>query len=435
MNPLLYEIVLCFIESLISGIFLINVLEEKYCKAVHVAIWCAITAASILCTEPFALPRLGLIAFLELIYACFMFKDRLRKRIGAFFVKEIFLIAAYIFSCAVCSLFKVGHEARYVHYGCEDCICRLLYLLTFSVLTSIVFQFAKQKKGARLHRIVVMQLLIGLGEAAAILAVASASNGTIASKHSWLIIIAIACMAVGNTFIGMLVPYLFRKMKLLSNLDYIKSLSAMDFKYYEMSVENNNKLRSIKHDISNHIQTAYSLFSNGETQRGIELINELRTRYANVDQMVFCSNPVVNIILANKKSEAEEKNIEMRINVKENPNSTWITDFDLSTVICNLLDNAIRGCIFSEQSHPIISVEILRKNQYLVIKVLNSCKVGMNIESTDRLETTKENGVVHGLGMPIIASIAQKYRGDFAVSAQNGIFTATVAMAIKEARA
>ncbi len=434
MSPLLYEIVVYFIESLISGIFLINVLEEKYCKAIHAAIWCAITAVSILCTEPFTLPRLGLIAFSELIYACFMFKDRLRKRIGAFFIKELFLIAAYVISFAVCSLLIVGHGTHYVYDGCEDCICRLLYLLIFSVLTSIVFQFTKQKKGTRLHRVVIMQLLIGLGEATAILAVAVASNGTITSKNSCFIIIATACMVVGNIFMGMLVPYLLRKITLSANLDYIKNLSVMDYKYYEMSVANNNKLRSIKHDVSNHIQTAYSLFSNGETQRGIELINELRTRYATVDQMVFCNNPVVNIILANKKSEAEEKNIEMWINVKENPDCAWITDFDLSTVICNLLDNAISGCIFSEQSHPRISVEILRKNRYLVIKVLNSCKVGMNIESTDRLETTKENGVVHGLGMPIIASIAQKYRGDFAVSAQNGIFTATVAMAIKEAR-
>ena len=38
------------------------------------------------------------------------------------------------------------------------------------------------------------------------------------------------------------------------------------------------------------------------------------------------------------------------------------------------------------------------------------------------------------LGMPIISGIAKKYRGDFIVSAQNGIFTATVVMSIKNNR-
>jgi len=147
--------------------------------------------------------------------------------------------------------------------------------------------------------------------------------------------------------------------------------------------------------------------------------------------MVYCNNPVVNIILANKKSEAEEKNIETHIKVKESLDNIPITDFDLSTVICNLLDNAIRGCVCSEQSHPRLIVEILQKNQYLVIRVLNSCKVSMHVESTDTIETTKSTTQMHGLGMPIIAGIAKKYRGDFAVSAQNGIFTATVVLSMK----
>ena len=148
--------------------------------------------------------------------------------------------------------------------------------------------------------------------------------------------------------------------------------------------------------------------------------------------MVYCNNPVVNIILSNKKNESEEKNIETHIRVKEDLENIPITDFDLSTVICNLLDNAIRGCICSEQSHPRLIVEILQKNQYLVVRVLNSCKIGMNIESTDSIETTKSNSTTHGLGMPIIAGIAKKYKGDFAVSAQNGIFTATVIMSLKK---
>ncbi|MBQ2943202.1 MAG: GHKL domain-containing protein [Ruminococcus sp.] len=304
-------------------------------------------------------------------------------------------------------------------------------MLLFSVLTSIVLQFTKEHKGVEFPWVIGTQIVIGFGEVTAVLAVAVASGNEINSKESWFIIIAMVCMVAANISIGMLAPYLLKQVTMSTNMDYGKELSNMEYKYYEMSVENDRKIHAIRHDISNHIQTIYSLFSNGENRLGLELINELKTRYALVEQMVYCNNPVVNIILSNKKSEAEEKNIEFQIRVREDLDNMCITDFDLSTVICNLLDNAICGCVSSEHSHPRLVIEILQKNQYLVVRVLNSCKVGMNIESTDRIETTKSNSQTHGLGMPIIAGIAKKYRGDFIVSAQNGIFTATVVMSVK----
>lgn len=432
MSPLLYEIIVYFVEALLSGIFLINMLEEKYHKILHVALWCEIVIIAMLCTPSFSVLRIGLMALLEFAYTYFMFEDKPKKRIWVFLFKELLLLTASVASYAVYSLCIDEHTAYLTSCRSENCTYCLLYLLMFSVLISIVFQFTKERKGVEFPWVIGTQVVIGFGEATAILAVATASDGVINSRNSWFIIVATVCMVAANISIGMLAPYLLRKVTLSTNLDYGKELSSMEYKYYEMSVENNKKLRAIRHDISNHIQTAYSLFSNGETQRGMELINELRARYALVEQMVYCNNPVINIILSNKKNESEEKNIETHIRVKEDLDNIPITDFDLSTVICNLLDNAISGCICSDQSRPRLIVEILQKNQYLVVRVLNSCKIGMNIESTDSIETTKTNSTTHGLGMPIIAGIAKKHRGDFVVSAQNGIFTATVIMSLKK---
>ena len=432
MSPLLYEIIVYSIEALISGIFLINMLEEKYHKVLHVALWCEIVIIAMLCTPSFSVFRIGFMAVLEFVYTYFMFEDKPKKRVWVFLFKEFLLVTASVASYAVYSLCIDDHAAYLYSCRSDNCTYCLLYLLLFSILISIVFQFTKERKGVEVPWVIGTQIVIGLGEATAVLAVATASDGVINSNNSWFIVVAAACMVAANISIGMLAPYLFRKVTMSTNMDYGKELSSMEYKYYEMSVENNKRLRAIRHDISNHIQTAYSLFSNGETQRGIELINELRARYALVEQMVYCNNPVVNIILSNKKNESEEKNIETHIKVKEDLDNISISDFDLSTVICNLLDNAIRGCICSEQSHPRLIVEILQKNQYLVVRVLNSCKIGMNIESTDSIETTKSNSTTHGLGMPIIAGIAKKYRGDFVVSAQNGIFTATVVMSLKK---
>lgn len=432
MSPFLYEVIVYLVEALISGIFIVNMLQAKYHRILQLALWCEIVIVTMFFTPSFSLIRIGILIVLEFIFTYFLYEDKLKKKISVFLFKEVILLTSSFVSYVIYSLLIVDRAPFFAGCRSDNCTYCLLYLLLFSVLTSIVFQFTKKKRGVELPWVIGTQLVIGIGEATAILSVAVASAGVINSKESWLIVIAMVCMVAANISIGMLAPYLLQQIAMSNNMDYGKELSNMEYKYYEMSVENDKKLLEIKHDISNHIQTVYSLFNNGETQRGFELISELKSHYALVDQMVYCNNPVINIILFNKKSEAEEKNIETHIKVREDLDNMPITDFDLSTVICNLLDNAIRGCICSEQSHPRLIVEILQKNQYLVVRVLNSCKIGMNIESTDRIETTKSNSQTHGFGMPIIAGIAKKYRGDFIVSAQNGIFTATVVMSVKK---
>lgn len=431
MSPLVYEIIIHLVEAFISGIFLINMLEEKYPMVLHVALWFGIVILAMVCTPAFSVYRICLVSALEIVYTYFVFDDKAKRKMQVFFFKELLLVTAVFSSYAVYSLLFEEHAESLVSCKEDNCTYYLLYLLVFSMLISIVFQFTKEKKGVEFPWVISTQVVIGFGEATAVLAVAVASDGVIDAQNSWFIIVAMICMVAANISIGMLAPYLLRQVTLSSNLDYGKELSSMEYKYYEMSVENNRKIQAIRHDISNHIQTAYSLFSNGETQRGMQLINELRSRYALVERLLYCNNPVVNIILTNKKSEAEAKNIETHIKVKDELDNIPITDFDLSTVICNLVDNAICGCICSGQTHPRLIIEILQRNQYLVVRVLNSCKIEMNIESTDRIETTKTGSQMHGLGMPIIAGIAQRYRGDFVVSAQNGIFTATVIMSLK----
>ena len=369
MNSFLYEIIVYLVEAIISGVFLLNTLKVRYDKVLHIILWCEIVSIGMVFTPSFSLARIAFVALLELLYTCFMFDDKLKRKIGVFFFKETLLIISSIFSYTMYSLFIDEQVPFMASCKSDNCTYCLLYLLLFSTIISIVFQFAKERKGVEFPWVIGTLIITCIGEATAVLAVATASGGVIDSKKSWFIIITMVCMVAANISIGMLAPHLLNQITMLRNMNFIKEISDMEFKYYEMSVENDKKINAIRHDISNHIQTVYSLFSNGEEQKGFELIDELKKKYSLVDKMIYCNNPVVNIILSNKKSEAEEKNIETHINVKNNLDDMSITDFDLSTVICNLLDNAILGCVCSEQSHPKLIVEILQKNNHLVIEI------------------------------------------------------------------
>ncbi len=432
MNPVTYEIIVYGVEALISGIFLTKILEPKFNQVLQLVLWCQIAVLSLFITPEFSVLRILFIAVLEMFFTLVFYKDSTKRKITYFAFKEIILAGSSVISFATYRL-ATGIDTDFLSSCAEkNCTYTLLYLLMFSIVTSVVFQFVKKAKAVETPWIVGTQVVICLGELSAVIAVALASEGAIDASKSPAIVLAMVCMVAANISVGVLAPYLLEQVKHSNSMDFGHELSNMEYKYYEMSVENDKKLASVKHDISNHIQIMYSLLENGENQKGLELIQELKSRYFNVERIVYCDNPVVNIILSNKKKDAELKNIEMFIKVKENLSNLSITDFDLSTIICNLIDNAIRGCVMSEQSHPRLIVEIMQKNQYLVVRVLNSCKVDMNVEATDKIESTKSKSQTHGIGMSIISGIAKKYRGDFVVSAQNGLFTATAVMSLKE---
>lgn len=431
MSSFLNEVIVYICEAVISCVFLLNLLKSKHNVCLTLLLWCELVATIMLVTPAFTLQRILVTTAVEFVFLFLAYEDTLKSKLGKYFLKQSLAALSSIISYGIYR----GMLDRNVSIlrGCsdDDCTYCLLYLLTFSVVTSIVCQFAKKRRGVEIPWVVGTQFVVGVGECIAVLAAATNLSDIIYASNSRLIVVAVIFMIVANISIGSFASYLLNQVFISRNMDFGKEISNMEYKYYEMSVENDKKIRAIKHDISNQIQTVYSLFKRGEEKKGFEIIDQLKERYSSVEQIVYCENPVVNIILSNKKREAEDNGIETHIRVKQSLEAVPVTDYDLSTVICNLVDNALEGCINSEQTNPKLIVELLCKNNYLVIRVLNSCRVSMNIEGTDKIETTKAKSQNHGIGMSIIAGVAKKYKGDFLVSAQNGIFTSTVVLSIK----
>ncbi len=429
MSLSLFEVVACVTEAIISCIYFINFLTCSCKRVICICIWGEITAIVSLFVVPFSIFYFVLINILELIFVLFAYTDKKGVKLKLFALRVVVQLVSISLSYLVYSTL-IDKSIEFINIWNNGCGYCLLYLLMYSIIISIAFQIIRKEKAPEFLWSVTTQAIAGIGEISFMLIVIPEKR----TQISVICMIAVLSMIATNISIGTVVPIFFNSFSLSHTINLGHELSSLEYKYYETSVENERKIREIKHDISNHIQIIYSLFENGENKKGMEYINELKSRYANVEQIVFCSNPVVNIILCNKKIEAESKNIDTRITVKDDLKELSVSDFDLSTVICNLLDNAIRGCECSEQTSTKLVVEILKKNSYLVLRVLNSCRRDMSIDGEEIIETTKSvtGTQTHGFGMPIIAGIARKYKGDFVVSAQGGLFTATVVMSLKQ---
>ena len=431
MGLVILNCVLFITGSLTSFIFFSSYLNYRTSKKVALAVWSAATvaASSVLFLNIFFIVDNIMALLLPLILMLILFdfeKNLLRsvllKWLIMFFISETasFLLSIIFFDGVRFNNFFTLSEYRF-------CFLFNILFLSFSLL---YIDFSRTVESKIYKSVMISQTAIMIFSTVVIVYILNKISD-FDTQYVIVSALSIIMIYIINVFNNIIIPQTVDQISLFKTHDFGQKLTEMEYQYYQISLENTKKVKEMHHDISNHIQIVYSLFENGESQKGLEILNELRARYNNIDQIQYCNNSVINIILLTKISEAKKNGIEININIKDSLENLHIPDIDLSTVICNLLDNAIRGCLCSGSQTPKLVVEILCKNQYLVIRVLNTCSLDMYFENVDSLKTTKTETQTSGFGMSIILRTVKKYKGDFSVTAQNGMFAATAIMSLK----
>lgn len=121
-----------------------------------------------------------------------------------------------------------------------------------------------------------------------------------------------------------------------------------------------------------------------------------------------CEDNLILVILESKRMLAEHSGINVNYQIFL-PEKSLIQPTDLSSVLFNLLDNAIEACSSSGFDKPHLSLSLTTSKGFLSILVRNSKNP---LEVFDH-NTTKENTFYHGLGLSIIEDICRKYDGSW----------------------
>ena len=150
-------------------------------------------------------------------------------------------------------------------------------------------------------------------------------------------------------------------------------------------------------------------------------------------KIVFCKDSVLNTILALKYARAQKENLEMNIKV-ESYVRTRVEDFDLCSIVANLIDNAIEAAKRVKESgvetKP-IQINVGRRGDYLIFKVENPVmeplkknKKGCYISSKRENGNSKE----HGRGIAIVENALAKYEGNLRFEEKEGSIIAMAFM-------
>ncbi len=180
------------------------------------------------------------------------------------------------------------------------------------------------------------------------------------------------------------------------------------------------------HDYRNNIMLLQNLLDNNDFLHAQEYINELYNDI-NSNRLVitYTGVEIVDAVLNVKKNEADKHNIKMDIRASY-PNNCQISKTHICAILGNLIDNAIEACHkISEEEKRNIVVKISYTNNIVIIKIENT--IAFNpFEKSKKLETTKADKKLHGLGLSIVKKALDNYSGDIRQSVDKNIFTTEV---------
>lgn len=182
---------------------------------------------------------------------------------------------------------------------------------------------------------------------------------------------------------------------------------------YEKMAE---QTRRVRHDIRHHCMVVAEYARAHDCDGILEYLRmQDVTSWENLDP-ALTANRAADTVLTAYRTRCIEQGIEFRADVTLGQ-TPQITDYDLVTVLANILENALNGCL-AAGGERWLSIRIHQKDGKIVIVCKNPC--AGNVVFRDGIP---QNPRGDGVGAGSISAAAARYGGAADFSAADGVFT------------
>ncbi len=177
------------------------------------------------------------------------------------------------------------------------------------------------------------------------------------------------------------------------------------------------RIRTMHHDLKNQYLILASYIENHNEKAALNYINK---SIITLDQSLidfYTSNPSINYLLNQKAQQARDNNIKMAIETFI-PNNFYIGNTIITSILGNLLDNALYACIRQKNLEKKMNVSLKLFNNNLII----------NIDNTfDPSEIRSRKWRIRkGIGLKIVQTIVEEQNGLYRHWIEDGIYHASV---------
>ena len=167
--------------------------------------------------------------------------------------------------------------------------------------------------------------------------------------------------------------------------------------YYNTLEYQLERTRKFRHDIEKHMNVISELILNKNEQNNLKkYVTQIEEQYHSLKNINYCGNPVFNAIFLNKQKECENREIELKINIKKF-NIENIREMDLIAVISEIIEYAMFRV---DKVQPVIEFNCGNNLENLIIDV--EYKAVNSNNNKDKLT--------------VINSVVEKYDGAIVVN-------------------
>lgn len=233
---------------------------------------------------------------------------------------------------------------------------------------------------------------------------------------------AVVCILLVNVYEGIL-----RESEEQMKQSLLIQQKEKEYKYNQELAATVDSIRAIKHDMSNHLSVISGYIQCDKYEKAKSYIHNLCQPIEAMNDLLYIDHPVISSILYVKSILAKKNNIRLDIDLDLEVD-VKIKDMDLTTLLGNIVDNAIEACENVSTENKKISLKISTVKGYFLVDCINT----MNPEKVNYEEkqflTTKEDTINHGIGLKNIKSVVDHYDGDMKIQLVDNEFSIKTTM-------
>ncbi len=241
-------------------------------------------------------------------------------------------------------------------------------------------------------------------------------------------------MSAGFFFVELTAYYMFytvsKEFEENMELVAVQKKEELEQEMMRFSHETYEEMHQIRHEIKNHLTYIQFLAENGEYDKMKSYLDTVVGETENMFQFIECGNDIINAVMNHAVKQAKAQGVSIDAQIVVPPDLPY-EEVSLCSLLSNLMDNAIEGAAQSGQENPVITVQIIPRQDYLFFRVINPVRSDLSTQRILSLRTTKKDKRSHGYGTGVIRSVAEGYQGSANFDVKDGNFIADIMLSLE----
>lgn len=225
--------------------------------------------------------------------------------------------------------------------------------------------------------------------------------------------------------------YSQKKAQEYTDMQLLLQKESDSVEYYEMILSQNENQSILIHDIKKHLQSIRLLNEKNDSDKINSYIEQLMESSDLRESSKICDNEMLNAILCRYQRQCNDKHIIFHTDVRSSAVQN-IYQHDLTSLFCNLLDNAVESATNIPDSFIELTVQKKENSPFIVIILINSCRNSPVYDQDGLPVSHKTNKNRHGFGIKSIKKVVKQYHGNLQMYYDNNSGTFHTIITLKQ---